>query len=71
LNSLNPVKSFGSDGKQDGVKSADPLIKHYFNSGTQVVSNVITAYDESLEAEKSNFSYNAYFAFSGILSNKS
>jgi len=65
------VKSFGSDGKQDGVKSADPLIKHYFNSGTHVVNNVITAYDESLDAAKSNFSYKAYLAFSGILFNKS
>lgn len=36
-----------------------------------MVNNVITAYDESLEAEKSNFSYRAYFAFSGISFNKS
>ena len=61
------MKSFGSDGKQEGVKSADPLIKHHFISGIQASINVITAYDESLVAEKSNFSYNTYRAFYGIL----
>lgn len=49
------MKSLGSDGKHDGVKSADPVIKQYFNYGIHVYNNEITAYDESLVAEKSNF----------------
>ena len=71
MNSSNPVKSFGKPGRHDGVKSAEPLIKQYFNSGTHVVNKVITAYEANLVAEKLNFSYKAFIAFSGNFESKS
>lgn len=71
MNSSNPVKSFGNDGRHDGVKSAEPVIKQCFNSGTQIDNKVITAYEASLVATKLNFSYKALTAFSGNFESKS